>query len=340
MQTTFTIEQEYCETPYRRQELSFPASRFQIAGDLILPVEGENYPLIVFVWGSGPAGRHLIGKPSQLLSRFMASRYAIFIADKPGTGSSTGEFSSEHLLSERATILTAELEALRNHPEINAQQVGVYGSSQAAYVIAMAIGQGANIDFVLAVSCPAQDSVEQSAYLVAQQLLCEDCPKDEAEMAQRCYIQRDRAQSYAEYLEAAQFLETNPVVRDDLDWGGVITENEFEPRPPDWDEFFDPAVTFHRLTMPVLAIFGEKDTQINPVQGAIAYQQALTENGNPLFRVVTVPNADHNMRQAKTGCLKEQRESYNKPGGASYHPVFLDVLGGWLSAMKNHWRES
>ena len=88
--------------------------------------------------------------------------------------------------------------------------------------------------------------------------------------------------------------------------------------------------------MPVLAIFGEKDTQIDPNQSATTYQQALTENSNPLFRVATIPNADHNMRQAETGCLKEQRANYGKPVASEYHPLFLNLLSEWLSTLKNN----
>ncbi len=218
MDSTQDAREDYAGVPHVVEELTIKAGRFTVVGDLILPKEGERYPIVVLVWGSGPAGRENVGRPSRLLTTFLKSGFGVFVEDKPGTGASTGSFTPGRLLQERGEILEAEVAYLRGLPKLDPSAVGVYGSSQAAYVIGLALDGGTKVDFLVAVSCPATDSVGQSAYLVEQQLLCEGYERDKAAKARQYFVQRHRARSYAEYLEAAKSLDNNPVVSEDLGW--------------------------------------------------------------------------------------------------------------------------
>ncbi len=327
---------DYAEVPHLVRELAVESGRFTVVGDLILPAEGERHPMIVFVWGSGPAGRENVGRPSQFVTTLLKSGFGVFVEDKPGTGASTGDFSPGRLLRERAEILAAEVAYLRGLPGLEHSAIGVYGSSQAAYVIGLALEDGVELDFLVAVSCPATDSVEQSAYLVEQQLRCEGYARDEAARARQYFVQRHRAKTYPEYLEAAEFLDDTPVVRDDLEWGGVVAESDFTPLDGDSEDFYDPRGAFVRLDVPVLALFAENDTQVDPEQGARVFSETLRSSGDGLSRVVTVPGADHNMRVSETGCLKEQRVRYAE--AAEYAPEFLENLEDWLCALRAHLR--
>jgi uncharacterized protein len=194
---------KYSEVAYTVKEIHFEVGRFSVVGDLLLPHGDGQHPVIILVWGSGHAGRHRIEKPSELTTTFLKAGYAVFIEDKPGSGASTGEFSEDHLLSERAGILSKEVELMKNLPEIRSQQVGVCGLSQAGYVMPLAMQSGAKYDFMVAVSCPAEDSVDQAAYLIRQQLLCDGYPPDTARQAEEYYIQREHTQDYQNYLTAA-----------------------------------------------------------------------------------------------------------------------------------------
>jgi len=328
----------YSQAQHTVTECSFPIDDFCIVGDLVLPDDRLGHPIIVFVWGSGPAGRENVGRPSALVTSFIEAGFGVFIEDKPGTGSSTGTFAEGRLLHQRARILSAEIEHLRGLPDVAPSAVGVYGSSQASYVIGLALDAGTRIDFLMAVSCPTTDTVEQSAYLVEQQLLCAGHSSETASKARRCYVQRERASTYEAYLEAASFLDGNEVVRDELSWGGVVSQEDFVPRHPAWEEFHDPRQAFERLSVPLLALFGEKDTQVDPVQGIGTFSRLDAATANPMSKVLLIAEADHNMRRSETGCLREQRESYRSPGGAEYAPLFLETIRAWLRELGAHLR--
>ena len=79
----------------------------------------------------------------------------------------------------------------------------------------------------------------------------------------------------------------------------------------------------------MLAFFGDRDTQIDPIQGTHAYREALKRASNPNFRVEFIPGANHGMVSAETGCLDEPYLK-NESGEWTTAPGFLDTVEEWL----------
>lgn len=329
------IPQDSSEVKFRTEEISIKAGKFFIRGTLLLPVSGDKFPLAIFCAGSGPTDRKMSIEYSKAIRQFIKSGFAFFIDDKPGSGESTGEFSGDSLFHERAMILAKEVEILKKHSSINPKQIGLYGSSQGGYVMPLALEMSGDISFMIAWSCPGMNSIEQSGYLVKKQALCDGSTEEEAGLLYKYYVQRAEAKTYKEYLEAAEYLDKHPVIID-LGWGGVYPEKDFEPASNSSESFLNPADYIEKADIPVLAIFGEKDTQVDPVQGAESYERAFKMCGNKFYRVVTIPDADHNMRITKTGSLKEQKENYNKEGGSKLAPEFLETIESWLGELKGY----
>jgi pimeloyl-ACP methyl ester carboxylesterase len=257
---------------------------------------------------------------------FLEIGFACLIYDKPGYGESTGEFTRGRLFEERAAILLDAVAALKKHSAVNPGQIGLWGISQAGYVMPMAIAGTSDVAFMIAVSCPGTDSAEQSGYLVEKQILCEGYSEAEAKKAGLYYRQRARAKTYREYLEAAKYLDQNPVVSS-MKWGGILPEDRFTPRPSTDQMFFNPVTLLERIKIPVLAIFGENDTQIDPFQGAEAYEEALGKAGNPLYKVVLFPGANHGILLSETGCMKD------RAGNRGYAPGYLEQMQEWLAKL-------
>lgn len=318
------------EAVYSREEVRFDSGRFKIVGDLHLPNPGKRQPAIIIVHGDGPAGRSTSRTPNRIINSFLDIGFACLIYDKPGYGGSTGEFTPGKLFEERASILLDAVAALKNHPSVNPKQIGLWGISQAGYVMPKAVARTNDIAFMIAVSCPGMDSVEQSAYLVAKQVVCQGYSEAEAKKAGRYYRQRARAKTYREYLEAAEYLDKNPVVSS-MKWGGILSEDLFSPRPPSDQGFFNPTTLIEKITIPVLAIFGENDTQIDPYQGADAYKKALEKARNSSYRVVLFPEADHGIFLSRTGCIKDRGYSRDYVSG------YIELMREWLGSLRDKW---
>jgi pimeloyl-ACP methyl ester carboxylesterase len=100
----------------------------------------------------------------------------------------------------------------------------------------------------------------------------------------------------------------------------------------DGEYYWNPIEVIEKTTIPVLAVFGEKDTQIDPIQGAQAYRDALTHAGNRNFRIELIPGTDHNIILSETGCI-EEREDRSRSEWTNYAPQYLDIIEEWLKEL-------
>ncbi len=195
-------------------------------------------------------------------------------------------------MTERAEILADGIGVLAEHPRIDPGRIGLWGISQAGWVMPLALELGDDVAFMIVVSGGAEDGIEQGAYMISQQVLADGGTEEEAALVERYWAQQRKATDYDEYREAVEVLMGIPQVtsRYDLE---ITEEKRWKPVPRDWDIFIDPMDIIEHTTIPVLAIYGEKDTIIDPVQGAEAYEAALQAAGNQDYQIVVLPNSAH-----------------------------------------------
>lgn len=315
------------------EEISFRVGTLHVSGILVKPESPESYPAVIFVHGAGPVNRRDSGLYLPLWKRFTRQGYACLSWDKPGTGESTGEYSRVHLFRERVEVVKKAIHFLKRRSDIDSSSIGLWGISQAGYIMPMVAADSTEVAFMLAVSCAGESGTRQGAYLIRKQLLLEGLSLEEATRYGDLYIKRTHAKTYEEYLQYAQSLNEQPYIRDELKWGEIQPPEDFTPYPPDYCQFIDPVPYLEKVSCPVLAMWGEKDTQINPVQGALAYQQALTKAGNNNFRIIVLPEADHGITRTTTGSLKERKER-KRLNKRETLPEYLDTMAGWLKKLR------
>jgi DNA-directed RNA polymerase subunit H (RpoH/RPB5) len=114
-----------------------------------------------------------------------------------------------------------------------------------------------------------------------------------------------------------------------------------------------------QVHIPVLAIWGERDTKVDPIRAAHAYRDALEQAGNSNYRVEVIPSADHLLVPSETGCISEEGQMLERVlaeqgftwedlerldpqdpvlltlGSAlPYAPEYLDLIEEWLRNLK------
>jgi pimeloyl-ACP methyl ester carboxylesterase len=311
------------------KKFEFESGHFKIMGELRIPAAEGKYPLVIMVHGDGPAYK---GYFFTLKKCFLRAGYAILMWDKPGFGQSTGKFSNEHLRAERAEILLDAIGSVKSHPSIDSNRIGVWGISQAGYVIPMAYPKTGDISFMILVGCAGEDGIHQTAYLIRRQLEFEGLSEEEAKEAEDHFIQIYYAKTFEEYIKHAKPLYDNPVQRKLGFVSALWDETNWKPISPEREGFYDPIKVIEKVTTPVLAFFGEKDTQVDPIQGVEAYNKALTKAGNKNFRVELIPNADHNIILCETGSMKERNQRSSKEW-QNYAPEYLEMMEEWLKKL-------
>ncbi len=322
--------------PSRTEEIVFSSGSFKVVGDLRLPEGRGPHPVVVFVHGDGPNDRTAGGTYPPIMERMLEVGYATFAWDKPGTGESTGQIDRSRLGEQRAQIVLDAIEALNERPDIDARQIGLWGISQAGYVMPRVLAMSEDIAFMIAVSCPGMAGVDQGAYLVSAQAVCAGVPQEEAEEMRRLLSEAERVPTYDEYVQYKESLDALPGIGFASIFGyrtGVLPEEEWHVPNLEGEYFWNPIEVIEQTTIPVLAFFGEKDTQVDPIQSTQAYREALERAGNPNFRVTLIPGTDHNIILSETGCL-EEREKRSRSEWTNYAPEYLDMLEEWLRELR------
>jgi pimeloyl-ACP methyl ester carboxylesterase len=306
----------------RVQELSFPSGDFTIVGDLRMPLEGGPHPVILMIHGSGGATRNGAVPFTPMIEIFLRNGYAVLSWDKPGSGESKGSFDPERTIFQRADILTDAIEVLAENSSIDLSVVGLWGLSQAGWVMPLALENSNRISFMIVVSGGGEDGIEQGAYQVAQRIACLGGSPEDVQTLEQYWAIMNKAEDYLTYREAAEIVLEIPGVYEET--GFVINEEEdWNPWPRDIGAFFDPRDVLRETTIPVLAFFGELDKYVDPVQGAQAYETSLAAAGNLDYLVVSNEGAGHVMVAQETGCPGEYV-------GNVYMSEYLETLESWL----------
>jgi pimeloyl-ACP methyl ester carboxylesterase len=95
-----------------------------------------------------------------------------------------------------------------------------------------------------------------------------------------------------------------------------------------WFRYFvnyDPAPVLERVRCPVLALIGEKDTQVPPQQNLPALRAALKAGGNKDFEVDEMPGLNHLFQPARTGAPAEYSQIET-----TISPLALDKIAKWM----------
>jgi len=334
--------------PYSEESVTFPGGSADVtlAGTLTMPAGEGPFPAVALVSGSGPQDRdETIGgtlmKPFALLADALArAGVAVLRYDDRGTGESTGDFSAA-LTEDFTADAAAAISWLKTQPAINPEQVGVLGHSEGGMVAAQLGAQGAAA-FIISLAGPSvpgtdlllqqnrrllqsvgapQDAIDQQVSLLERLFpLLLDGKTDEAEQV----VREVAAQAYAE-MDAAQQAQVGSAERfADMTVQTMLTQ--FTP----WMLNFlrlDPADFWAQTTVPVLALFGTLDVQVDADQNAGPLEDALAEAGNTDGTVITLPGANHLFQAAISGAVQEY--STLPP---EFTPDLIPAILDWLTA--------
>ena len=305
------------------QEVSFRSNGFTIVGDFRTPVEGDLHPAIIMVHGSGSATRHGSVDFEPLIEIFIRNGYAVLSWDKPGSGESKGTFSQGYTITERAEILADAVKVMTENTFVLNSSIGVWGISQAGWVMPRALETTNDVAFIIVVSGGGEDGIEQMAYQVSQVVACKGGSTEQVNAVEKYWSQMCKATGYSEYREAVDILVNIPGVSENT--GLTVSEqSQWNAWPQDIDAFWNPMDAIEKTTIPLLVFFGELDKNIDPVQGAQAYKTALEKAGNENYMILVIQDAGHVLTPAATGCLDE-------PVSGEWVTEYLDTLENWIS---------
>lgn len=225
-----------------------------------------DLPLVVTAHGSAPSDREGV---LFYTYRAMDLGFAALSFDKRGTGESTGEYVSFSVegsiaqFDDLASDLAHAIEFGAQQEGINSRCVGLFGGSQAGWIMPLAASRSDLVDFII---------VGEGAVTTAGQ-----------------------EEIHGQILQARRGYESNPeITAQDI----AMADNMLEAYIG--EPGYDPLPVLEALDIPILWIFGLQDAVI-PVTPALNRLQNLIAAGHDNHHLLVFPFGDHNFTNRATG---------------------------------------
>lgn len=289
--------------PYTTTEVEILTSApgVRLTGSYVRPDGAGPVAAVLLISGSGQQDRDatIAGhQPFLLLADALArSGIATLRMDDRGVGGSVGPLAN--LTTEDfAADAEASLSWLAGRPELSQRSIGLIGHSEGALIAELIAARSDSVAWVATISGP---SVPGRDLLVAQsrnmQLAAGMEPADADSIAELQATLVDAVLSRADDEPAAR-----QAVELILEEAGVpegprrIQAQQLTSAWVRWFIGYDPAQALGSVTVPMLALYGAKDTQVDPTQNATRLAQL-----KPDTEIIVFPRLNHLLQTASSG---------------------------------------
>ncbi|NQX46529.1 alpha/beta hydrolase [Paenibacillus tritici] len=266
------------------QAIEIESPEGKLTGTLALPEDSSGkLGLVLFIHGDGAINATYDDGYKPLWERLASLGYASLSLNKRGIGGSEGNWL-EQSMEDRVEEAREAIAWARKHPRIDPDRIGVWGASQAGWVIPKLAGEEP-LAFSILVS-PAVNWLRQGAYHTRQQMLKEGRSEAdiEAEIAANNEVRQllSKKASYEDYLGA---------VRD----GSPMTKERWTFVSKNF--LSDAGQDLKQLHSPVLLMLGQEDIHVDWKETELVYRNTVKPE---LLTVALFPDAEHSMLSKKT----------------------------------------
>lgn len=321
--------------PYLEEEVTFESEGATLAGTLTLPRGDGPFPATVLVSGSGPQDRNeeiFEHKPFLVLADYLTrAGIAVLRYDDRGTGESGGTFGTSTSETFMGDALAA-VNYLMSDARIDKKKIGITGHSEGGLIAPMAAAKSKHVRFIVMMAGPG---VSGSEILVRQVGLLSKAAGADDETIRS--IQSAQKEALDMVLAGAGKEEVRPKIKSlveaqigaSADGLEQAVDKAMAELTSPWFRYFiaaDPRPDLRKLKkIPVLALNGEKDLQVDPKQNLPEIEKALKEAKNKDFTVVELPSLNHLFQTADTGAVSEYYTIEE-----TMSPKALDLIRDWI----------
>ena len=357
LEEPFVVERFDSRKPLLNELGKRADNRFELAGTITFPKgfdPNAQYPAVVLITGSGQQdrdetiGRH---KPFKEIANHLASQGMVVLRyDDRGAAESTGDFA-------QATSLDFAEDALavwhfaRKIEGVDRTRVGLLGHSEGGIIGPTIAAWQREVGFLILIAPPILPGTEilssqidriaelqgvgpedraaaNSLQRELQQIALKYPANDEAALSDVRKAIVERWESLGQLSQAV--AGTGETTRKKQLIEAISTQ--FKGLQSPWMRHFlayDPAANWVLFDCPVLAIWGEKDTQVLFEANRTKLQDIITHNLNLQADLVVLPGLNHLLQKADTGLPDE----YDRIDQA-IEPLALELFSNWLKLSK------
>lgn len=319
---------------YIEEELYFINSNDTLYGKLIYPKKIKNkVPVILFVHGSGPEDYCSSDNYRYLWEKFTKAGFACFSWDRPGVGSSQGNWF-EVSIDKRANEVINAINMLKRNTKVDTTKIGLWGISQAGWVIPK-VARDISLAFIINVSSPVTTAFDQEIYRLRSELREDGYPTTAIDSA-ISYTTSIRkvileGKNYSSFDSIQQQIKKQ-------NWSSYTISGGKEVYQYLKVIFMDDqAPDLSSLSCPILSIWGENDLLVDPHSSSSIYKEEMKNIGNNYVKIAIIKNADHTLTHNYTGRRQEtieRRNKYVNNPKKIFAKGYVALMVNWLKGLK------
>ncbi len=302
--------------PYQIEEVGFQNGAVSLAGTLTIPPGTGPFPAVLLISGSGLQDRDeaVFGhKPFWVLADHLSrAGIAVLRVDDPGIGESTPH-PEPPTTADFATDVEAGVAFLKQDDRIGA--IGLIGHSEGGLVASIVASRRDDIDFVVLMAGPGVPGAElllkQNERIFDAMGIADERKQNLLTLVNQLFtiltsdIAEDEMRQRVDEIVRQQFeINGVPAAQQDETQVQAAVEQALNP----WMRYFlafDPRPALAAIKVPVLALNGELDVQVDVDQNLTSIAAALEKRGNQNVTIHRLPNHNHLFQRAKTGLVNE-----------------------------------
>lgn len=308
----------------------------------------KNFPTVIIITGSGAQDRDgtILGhKLYWVLADYLTNHgIAVLRVDDRGKGKSTLGNDPKQLTSQVfSTDVETSFNYLLTRNDLDKKKIGLIGHSEGGIIAPMVAARRKDISFVVLWGAASVGGLEintqQNVYALKRAKIDSAAVEAFAQLhkkilAQFATVSKEELDNKVTTIftewKANQSKET--LTRLYVAESGIVGQEVHKMYHSlydlNWMRYFisyDPATDLRKLTCPVLAINGMKDTQVDATANLAVIKESLTKAGNKHFEIKALPSLNHLLQTADTGDAGE----YEKID-ETMAPAAMELIAKWI----------
>ncbi len=327
--------------PYTEEEVTFRNEKagITLAGTLTTPTSKGKHPAVVLISGSGPQNRdeELMGhKPFWILADYLTREgIAVLRFDDRGVGKSEGDQGSATSV-DFSTDAESAFCYLKTRSDIDSKSIGLMGHSEGGLIAPMVAARNHELGFIVMLAGPGMTGKEllpeQAALISKASGVSDENIRIGREINNVIYSMIDTvtpteelAKKLNDYIDKMVAENKMPSELSSKEMIDIQMKQLISP----WMRYFlnyDPRPALRKVTCPVLALNGEKDLQVPPVENLREIEKALKEGGNSNYTIKQFNGLNHLFQECKTGSPEEYSSIEQ-----TFSPDAMKQIATWIT---------
>ena len=297
-----------------QRKISFQSGPLTLEGTFLLPGADRKYPAVLLLPGSGQVDRDentsklAINVMREMANHLASQGIATFRYDKRGVGASQGDYWTTGFL-DRVSDAEAALAWLKSQDQIQADKVFLLGHSEGSGISVRLAGSGADVAGVILLAGWARPSQDMLVWQAEQVVPGMRGINGWLIRTLHVNIRKAQLKQFDKIKRSKKDMYRQLYVKVNAKWLREFLN-------------YNPADYLKNVRVPVLAITGSKDIQVNPADLNLMAQLVQGE-----FESHELPDLTHMLRtDSGQPTLNTYKEQLTRPVNAR----LLDLVTGWL----------